>query len=627
MSPVLKLSIPNPHTPLSVVSLNNFSLKTGELEAKFEYEESLGSDIRVGKKLSELTTKRVSFLVLLLIFVVPLFDSNYFFDKDKSYTIGLKQLVKESEIIPLNLTHLMDVYLDYVSSQSSLEVPLIFLYLPSLNITFRCSLNVDDLRFDEHEELDLNSNLYDENFRAIVDVRFQTKMNSLLNILRTIFISVVLGFGAYFFTKDANDLALKPIARMIEKVNKIASNPLATKDQHLILGSSNDGMETVAIENAIIKIGTLLALGFGDAGSEIIGKNISHGGDMDPMLPGIKQYAIFGFCDIRNFTDTTEVLQEDVMLFVNRIAYIVHKTVDKFMGIANKNIGDAFLLLWKFENDDIEVLPNQEFTIKRTIQTKNIADFSLISFLKIICNINTKEEVLQYRNIKVLSDRIPNYKVKMGFGLHVGWAIEGAIGSFYKIDASYLSPNVNIASRLEAATKQYGVPLLISHELYERFSKRVQRFCREIDRVTVKGSMKPLGLFTVDVDLSVLEAKINKNYTKEEIKNKHKEKKNKIIEQFFTNDERNTFKASVFFELNKSLVKITNNAFGASRNVFAQGFENYISGKWDLCRKFLEEHLTGNQDDGPSLTLLNFIKNHNYQAPEGWPGYRELIDK
>ena len=41
----------------------------------------------------------------------------------------------------------------------------------------------------------------------------------------------------------------------------------------------------------------------------------------------------------------------------------------------------------------------------------------------------------------------------MGFGLHMGWAIEGPIGSCFKIDASYISPNVNIASRLEAATK------------------------------------------------------------------------------------------------------------------------------------------------------------------------------
>ena len=39
-------------------------------------------------------------------------------------------------------------------------------------------------------------------------------------------------------------------------------------------------------------------------------------------------------------------------------------------------------------------------------------------------------------------------KVHMGFGLHTGWAIEGAIGSDFKIDASYLSPNVNLASRI-----------------------------------------------------------------------------------------------------------------------------------------------------------------------------------
>jgi len=41
----------------------------------------------------------------------------------------------------------------------------------------------------------------------------------------------------------------------------------------------------------------------------------------------------------------------------------------------------------------------------------------------------------------------------MGFGLHCGSGIEGSIGSVYKIDASYLSPNVNIANRLESSTK------------------------------------------------------------------------------------------------------------------------------------------------------------------------------
>ena len=39
-------------------------------------------------------------------------------------------------------------------------------------------------------------------------------------------------------------------------------------------------------------------------------------------------------------------------MFVNEIAEIVHGTVDHYNGSANKNIGDAFLLVWKFLNDD-----------------------------------------------------------------------------------------------------------------------------------------------------------------------------------------------------------------------------------------------------------------------------------
>ena len=90
---------------------------------------------------------------------------------------------------------------------------------------------------------------------------------------------------------------------------------------------------------------------------------------------------------------------------------------------------------------------------------------AFISFLKIIAHIKKSRKLLKYKENKALKERIPNYQIKMGFGLHVGWAIEGAIGSFYKIDASYLSPHVNMASRLEAATKQFGVPLLISGQL------------------------------------------------------------------------------------------------------------------------------------------------------------------
>ena len=114
-------------------------------------------------------------------------------------------------------------------------------------------------------------------------------------------------------------------------------------------------METVVLEQTLSKIGALLALGFGEAGSTIIAQNMKKGDEVNPMLPGIKGMFIFGFCDIRNFTDATEVLEEGVMLFVNEIGEIVHSTANRYSGSPNKNVGDAFLLVWKMEKEDEEL--------------------------------------------------------------------------------------------------------------------------------------------------------------------------------------------------------------------------------------------------------------------------------
>lgn len=42
------------------------------------------------------------------------------------------------------------------------------------------------------------------------------------------------------------------------------------------------------------------------------------------------------------------------MIFVNEIAEIVHGIVDHFSGSPNKNVGDAFLLVWKFDDKYVE---------------------------------------------------------------------------------------------------------------------------------------------------------------------------------------------------------------------------------------------------------------------------------
>merc|ERR550532_176802 len=57
-------------------------------------------------------------------------------------------------------------------------------------------------------------------------------------------------------------------------------------------------LETKVLENAIIKLGSLLALGFGEAGSEIIGANLDQDtATVDALVPGSRVEAIYGFCD------------------------------------------------------------------------------------------------------------------------------------------------------------------------------------------------------------------------------------------------------------------------------------------------------------------------------------------
>jgi class 3 adenylate cyclase len=58
-----------------------------------------------------------------------------------------------------------------------------------------------------------------------------------------------------------------------------------------------------------------------------------------------------------------------------------------------------------------------------------------------------------------------------------------------KIDASYLSPHVNTAARLEAATKQFQTMFLLSEEFVGQLSSSNQKLCRKIDCVVRK--LKP----------------------------------------------------------------------------------------------------------------------------------------
>ena len=193
------------------------------------------------------------------------------------------------------------------------------------------------------------------------------------------------------------------------------------------------------------------------------------------------------------------------MVFVNEVADIVHGITQRYLGSANKNIGDAFLLVWKFLDSDVEVIDGEVQLKKGSTTIAPIADMAVFSFIKMIADINQSKKLAKYRTYEALNARMPNYRVKLGSGIHAGWAIEGALGSEYKIDASYLSPHVNLTMGLEEATKIYGVPFVVSNAYYDLTSKEVQESLRPLDKVTLHGSKEVITIYTFDVDITLLE--------------------------------------------------------------------------------------------------------------------------
>ncbi len=321
-------------------------------------------------------------------------------------------------------------------------------------------------------------------------IKNDLQFEAYLSLGKTTFILFIIMVSALLISKDATALVLQPLETIMMKVAEMADDPFqilrfSEIEAQVEKGEKKDTKvvyETMILDNAITKIGSLLLLGFGEAGTSLLSDMIGKQGDIDTQAAGKKTIGIFGFCDIRQFTDTTEILQEQVMVFVNEIAQVVHGETHEFLGDPNKNIGDAFLLVWKFPENELFTGLNGKLSFsKDSYLINNYAESALISMLKIILRMKKDKRVSSYSSNKKLVDKIPDYVVKMGFGLHTGWCIEGAIGSSFKIDATYLSHHVNFASTLEESTKMYGVLIAISHEFYEICSSKARKHFRQID--------------------------------------------------------------------------------------------------------------------------------------------------
>jgi class 3 adenylate cyclase len=347
-------------------------------------------------------------------------------------------------------------------------------------------------------------------------------------------------------------------------------------------------------------MGNLLQVGFGTAGAEIIAKSLRADGELDPMVPGTRVHAIFCFCNIRNFITVTEYLQEDVILFVNKLAKITHDHVVNSGGNPNKNVGNGFLLVWKLNSKDG----------KRDRLEKHVFDSALTCIQTIRSELKEIGPIAQFKKKESNRKSDPNLKIEMGFGLHSGWAIEGSIGSKVKVDASYLSLHVNLASRLEAATNKYHVPLLMSHAFVSGLTGSLQSTCRRADRVVLSDSNESITIFHHDMD------------TFQSLQNKPKDYSDLILATSWKNKEEVIGEAINITEIIKSLQ--SDKTF-LIREVYDAAFNSYIDGNWKKCKILLHLWLEKFPGDILVQNLIRYLMRHDFICPDEWNGTEFLL--
>ena len=436
----------------------------------------------------------------------------------------------------------------------------------------------------------------------------------------TTFLIFMLTMMAVIFQSDTSKYVIGPINRMVDSVRVLTENPMMQHDGAKNIGQEEAQFETSMLHGTINRIGRLLQLGFGQAGAEIIKSSLSS--NLAANVGGRHVNAIFGFCDIRNFTDATECLQQQVMNYVNEVASVVHDIVVDHSGAPNKNVGDAFLLVWSLPDDanlaDFPLNDNQLPARGTHKKVQYLADLSLMALIKIIIAINekNKNEFLKYRqNINIIRRMGPDWQVKLGWGLHVGWAIEGAIGSRFKIDASYLSPNVNLAEDLEGATKFYNVPFLVSEQMagiLSPFAK--QHVLRKVDRVKIDGIEKPFDLYCVDIwqihkDLLQKQGStLSGPYTD-------------IFELPTDCSHLNRIEKRYFHD--QQLSRIHQGFPVQHRKMWQKAFNCYIVGDWKMAQKLMDQTLNILPTDGPCQALLNYMSQYDFDSQKAqWRGYR-----
>jgi len=180
----------------------------------------------------------------------------------------------------------------------------------------------------------------------------------------------------------------------------------------------------------------------------------------------IKKEMTVLFSDIRDFTSLSEEMSpEETFHFINSYLSRVSPIIRDRNGFIDKYIGDAIMALFPNSADDA-----------------------------VSGAIAMQDQVKLFNEHRQETGQIP---IQIGIGLHTGSLMLGTIGEAERMESTVISDAVNLASRLEGLTKQYGSAILISEDTLNQLENREMYQYRFLDRVQVKGKKVSVAVFEI----------------------------------------------------------------------------------------------------------------------------------
>jgi adenylate cyclase len=185
-------------------------------------------------------------------------------------------------------------------------------------------------------------------------------------------------------------------------------------------------------------------------------------------LGGVKRDITLVFTDVKGFTTIAEAADPDVLMHqTSRYFSVLTEAFLAEGGTVDKFIGDAVMVFWNAPNPQADHVARacRAVLAARAANDRLNAEFEAEGLTPFITR----------------------------FGIHVGEAVVGNVGSTERMNYTALGNTVNLAARLEGLNKQTGTTILVSEDVYLRVEDLFS--FRALDAVVAKGMTKETRIF------------------------------------------------------------------------------------------------------------------------------------